>query len=112
MSRVLVSELPRSDLSLETAKKFGDVVCVFDGAYRRPGIFEPGLVDGAIGRRLEELHYDPEVDFICVVGSAIMTALLVGAIMSRWDIPCVKALFYHPGISQYVAGYIGEYDGG
>jgi hypothetical protein len=72
MGRALLLDMARVDVS--DAADFGEIVEVFDETHRRPPIFKPDVFAETLGKRLQELHYDPECDSIIVSGS---TAVLV-----------------------------------
>ena len=85
MSKVFIIERPRNNIDVSDARKFGDIVYVFDHDDRRCGVWQITLFGQTILRRLESLGFDPESDYVCVTGAMVTVLIAIVAVAQRYD---------------------------
>lgn len=83
-SRVLIVQDQSDRFDISGAHRFGEVEFLLD-----PDIspFNTDRVAMQIAKRLRELDYDPDRDFIALTGPALMLALFMGIVMSAYTEP-------------------------
>lgn len=79
------------DKNLSDARRFGELVMLYDKRESRPSIWDPAFLLEALDR-LQDYQYDPERDFVLLAGHMVPTVLFCCAIVQRW--PKTRALCY------------------
>jgi len=108
MPKVFIIEHPRNNVDISDAQKFGDIVCIFERDDRRCGVFHHAEFGRTILRRLEELGFDPDVDFICVVGAMLTVVTAIIAVSQYYD--KFNALLFNSVNGSYVEKQFNEND--
>lgn len=97
--RVFVPEIPRR-IDVSGAKKFGKIIPIFDEQERRESIFHCEKFGLDVIRRLDELEFDHESDYLCVSGKQLLTILVVLAAATRYS--QVRLLVFDAARDEYV----------
>lgn len=87
MSQVIALKPPqREDFDLSSAKKFGSLCFLFERGESHPSIWSDEFVD-EIRDRLRRINFDPDSDFVLLVGSQVpiirLVAMLSGEV--HWN---------------------------
>jgi len=101
-NRVIFFEDVSKTLDIESAKKFGNILILFDNKskeIRRPSIFNTKEFSKAVYQRLYDIEFDPKKDSIAISGSIIPICVIV-AIAFEIQSP-LRLLFYNANTSQY-----------
>lgn len=85
MSKVFIIEPPRSNIDVSDARKFGDIVYVFNHDDRRCGVWQITLFGQTILKRLEFLKFNPETDYVCVTGAMLTVSIAIIVIAQCYD---------------------------
>ena len=85
MSKVFIIEPPRHDIDTSKATEFGDIVYVFLPTSRRCSIWSHVHFGNTVLAQLKELNFNPNVDFICVVGAMTTISIAIIAISQYYD---------------------------
>lgn len=85
MPKVFIIEPPRNNIDVSDARKFGDIVYVFEVDDRRCGVFRHVLFGQTILQRLELHKFDPETDYVCVVGAMLTVSIAIITIAQYYD---------------------------
>lgn len=83
-TRVFLIEQPRPETRLDDAKRFGQLVTVFDKDTRRTSVFNTEAYCEDLIERLEILGFDVDRDYVCVVGALVTVTVTVARIASRF----------------------------
>jgi hypothetical protein len=70
MGRVIIVQPVKFDV--RPAEEFGEVLYLLDKA---PSPFNPDGAVQAIGKRIQEIHFEPEHDYFCFAGSTLVVSL-------------------------------------
>lgn len=97
-SRVFVLEPTNLDLS--SAEPFGDIIFVFDEHETRPSIWETGEFLEAVQRKLEQLNFNPDVDYFCCAGSMVPLISMINYLSNVY--PQFRLLLWNSTIREYV----------
>jgi hypothetical protein len=104
MNRVFVTEKPIQDISVAT--KFGTIEYLLTVGHK--STWKTDKLTALFLQKLDSANYDPDSDYVLVVGSSILLTTLVAAIASEYG--ALKVLCYHTTSSQYVERIIGTID--
>ena len=100
MSKVFIIEPPRHQLDISKAKRFGEIVYVFEPNDRRCGVFETERFGNSVLKVLIEKNFNVEEDVICIVGAMLTVIIAVIAIAQQHD--SFNLLMYNSVTSDYV----------
>lgn len=103
--RAFVLEEQRRDLDMSTLAKYGDLCYVFPKNVKRPSVFSGDLYLQRLYDRLQELDFNPDVDYIVAVGGIVELVLSIGELSSCFT--KLKLLVYCSTASRYVDRNIG-----
>jgi len=70
--KVFIIEHPRNNIDVSKAKDFGQIVYLFDKDDRRCSAWDHKKFGRTVLGRLKELDYNPEEDYICIVGAVLI----------------------------------------
>lgn len=96
-TRVFVVEECNKDLS--DAERFGSLVVLFNDSVHRPSIWEDSIYE-AVKRRFKVLGFDPERDYVLLVGPQTMIVAAIHCLSLHY--PKFRALFWHAAARGYV----------
>lgn len=85
MPKVFIIEPPRNNIDVSKATEYGDIVYVFEHDDRRCSIFQCTEFGKTILDNLEVLKYDPDEDYICVVGALLTVTISLIAITQMYE---------------------------
>lgn len=97
LPRVIIAEAT-TRFSLEKAQNHGTIVALSHTT------LNPFTVDGAVGifnRRLDDINFDPSIDFVCLTGGSLIVGLFMAVIGAKYKGKPVKLLMYHAETSDY-----------
>jgi len=100
MCRVFVVEHPKPNLDINSAEEFGELTFIFEPNDRRCSAFHHVSFGRAILDKLESLNYNPNEDYICIVGSILVVSIAMITIAQAY--PSFKALLFNSIDSCYV----------
>jgi len=100
MPKVILIEKPKANIDTSKAKDFGEIEYLFDNAQKRCSAFDTIKYQRYMLKKLEEINFDPDSDFICATGSVLVLTVCLIAIAQRYD--RFKALIFSSTESQYV----------
>ncbi len=100
MSKVFIIEPPRQNIDTNKAREYGDIVYVFDHDDRRCSVWSHVNFGNTVLRRLVELGFDPEEDFVCIVGAMVTVLIAVVAVAQHYDE--FKVLLFNSVDDSYV----------
>lgn len=98
MSRVIAIEPCNFDLT--PAMVFGEVVFLFERTGERTSIWSEDF-SSCVLDKLEEINYDPDIDFIVVSGAIVTLSLAIAVIAADYGV--IKLLLYHSAEAGYVS---------
>lgn len=100
--KVFILESPkRVALKDEDLSPYGEAVLVFkDDEANRPSVFDPNKFSACTLGRLQELGYNPEDDFLVVLGSMIGVSLLIAAALNKYG--SIRILLFSAITGAYV----------
>jgi hypothetical protein len=87
--------------------EFGTVEYVFDNNRRRASIYDPKNLEYQIRQELQDLQYNPAVDYIVVAGGMILVAQLIHCVTATYPLLPINVLFYDARDSVYHANTLG-----
>lgn len=96
-ARVVLVEETNKDLG--NAHIYGDVTVLMPKASHRPSIWEQEFIRH-IEKRLNEIDFNPELDYLLVAGSQISTSTVIASLASKYS--SFKVLFWHASIKEYL----------
>lgn len=98
MSRVYaIQPARRDDFDLSSAKKFGPLHFVFERGERHPSIWSDEYLHEVM-HRLEKKGYDPERDFILLIGPQVPLFRVACSLSSRYH---WQALAWNANAREY-----------
>lgn len=101
MSKVFIIEhTSKEGIDVSTASSFGDIVYLFSRSERHASAFKHAEFGWAIIKRLKELNFDPNRDYVCCTGSVI--ALVVAFIALAKVYPVLRILMFNSVDGVYV----------
>ena len=93
----MIDSDPKHDVS--DARRFGSLQTLWGRHEPRPSVFSHAFVKETTSR-MDELEYDPEVDYIVVTGNVVMNTVLITSLAMRDD--TVNLLLYDSAMEEYV----------
>lgn len=105
MNKVFVFE--RTELDISDLKRFGDVRYLFDGEDSRRPLRDEEL-ENQIFRKLDLMDYDPDNDYLAVVGKILAVTIFLSAASCVYG--PVKTLAFDPRRSSYYVRRMGHED--
>lgn len=115
MPKVFIIEPVRQHIDVSKAQKFGDIIYVFEINDRRCSAFQIIHFGRTVLQRLEQLEFDPKLDFVCIVGAMLTVTIAIIAIAQRYDV--FNVLLFNSVDDAYVEkrfdrnDWKGHYDG-
>lgn len=103
MSRVFVIERTRHDVS--SASDYGPLKYIFPPDMHRSSLWSKEFRD-ELTSRLDDLGFNPKVDYILAAGNTIPLIMLVGALVARFGY--VRALAFYATDRTYTPILIGD----
>lgn len=100
----LAEPMKRDNYGEEKLKRFGEIEYIFGHDARRPSVFNGAELSASIEARLDELHFDPEHDYIVLAGSINMLCTLV-AVASTYE--KVNSLMYCVAQRNWIVSKLG-----
>ena len=105
MSRVFVLEPTKLDV--EKAKTYGTLVYVFNNGDRRASIWTEEFIEQVM-TRLQSLCYDPDGDYVAIVGHLVPMAVVIARL--TYDYDHFQALCFSSTEREYVVRVLGGDD--
>lgn len=108
-SRVLILEKTSDKVDVTPAAEYGELVYVLDRTTRgaqRTSVFDTSRYEEMLLKRLDELRYDPDEDYVCLAGKVICVSVLC-ALLAR-EYGAFKALMFDAHESRYVNRVMGK----
>lgn len=93
------------DKNVRASRRFGELVVVFDKQESRPSIWDPSFLLEALDR-MQDYQFDPQRDYILVVGSMVPVVMWCAAAFHRW--PGTRILCFDIASGDYVARTLGD----
>ncbi len=93
-------EQPNVSLDISKAKSFGELIFIFNKREHRCSCFKTVEYTDNILTKMEELGYDPDVDFFLVAGSMVPIVTAMVGVVSTFG--KVKVLLYRANEMEYV----------
>ena len=84
-SRVFIIEPPRQNIDTSKAKQYGDIVYIFGHDDRRCSVWSHVSFGQTVLQRLEELNFDVEKDFVCIVGAMVTVLIAIVAVAQCYE---------------------------
>jgi len=100
MGRVFFFERPKSNINVDHAATFGEVVYIFGEGRRRCSAFNVDLFQRTLTKELMDREYDPLNDYVCVAGSMLVIAIGLVAVSRVFS--DFKVLLFSSTESGYV----------
>ena len=107
MARVFVVEAPTLDI--RPASVWGEITVLFPSGVDELNPLDSEYYAGAVIAKLEEYGYDKVRDYICIVGSVTLIAVVLPALALRFK--TFKALLYNVTKGEYVVRNLGRWRG-
>lgn len=101
MIKVFIIEHPRNNIDVSKAANFGEIVYLFGKEDRRCSAWDHKRFGRRVLGRLKELNYNPEEDFICVVGAMLVIINSIIAIAQSQE--TFKLLLFNSIEDDYVS---------
>lgn len=102
MSRVFL--LGPTDHNIDDALRYGRLQIVFEGP--RPSIFDHKRFSAEYCKRLRELNFDPDKDFVLLIGTAVPLILCTSFLLDEYGF--FKALLFNAAKNCYVVRTLGD----
>lgn len=101
-ARVFVLE-DQNSVDISKARIFGEEVYLFSkNEEDRPNVWTERFCDECV-ERLEQQNYNPEIDYLLIVGHMPPIIILVATIIRNWgECESVKALFWTKQAQNYL----------
>ncbi len=99
-SRVFVIEHPRNRIDVSKAEEYGNIVYIFDNKERRCTAWLHVEYGQTILRRLKTYHFDPKIDFVCIVGAMLTITVYIIVVAQYYSE--FKALLFDSRDNRYV----------
>lgn len=106
--RCFAAEMPaRHKPPLQDTRQFGELIYLFqrDSNGSRPHIFDTDAMSNEIEKRLTEMKYDPDRDYIVIGGGLIINCSLCAVVAALYEE--FRVLMYDNQKSCYVEGTLG-----
>lgn len=103
-ARAIVIE-QHSKYELSDAKRFGRITYLFRREEYRSSIWSKEYVKEVLDA-LQHLDYDPEIDYIVIVGYQVTLTLAISAILTRYR--RIQVLLYSAVEQKYIPRTLGE----
>jgi hypothetical protein len=104
---VILPEPPKKEaVDMSTAETYGQLVTVFETAPggRRvagtPTTFDPDKYARILLEKLDAVRYDPDLDFILLVGGSLAVGITMAAVSARYG--RMRLLVYNSSMGRYV----------
>jgi hypothetical protein len=104
-SRVFMIEPCRPELNVSSAETYGKIRHVFNKDESRPSIWTEEFV-GEVIKRLDNAHFDPDVDYFIIAGSTVPVTTIACSIVAAYG--HVKLLGFCASGRHYIPLEIGE----
>jgi len=104
MSRVFIIETPT--VNVAPAETWGEIHILFPEGVPVPP-YETNQYTGYVIEELERQKFNPQVDRFALVGPVVSTAIVVGALISRYK--AVKGLIYNVSRNEYALRTLGKW---
>lgn len=93
--KVVIAE-PNNRYSFDASETYGDLVFLSNVSLNP---FDSANIIGIFSRRLDEIEFDPEEDFICLTGKTITVAILFAVVAVKYN--KFKTLMFDARVSAY-----------
>ena len=103
MHRVFLIE--DTDLDISGLREYGTLTYLFNDSENRRS-FQDEKLDEQIISQFSRANFDPDKDYIAIVGKLIPVTITMTAVVSTYG--CVKALAFDARTSQYVERELGK----
>lgn len=104
MARCFIIE--PTELDVNKASRFGELVTLFPANRWRPSVFEPAFADAVVGR-LNEEGFDPKVDYVVLTGKQLTLVVAVANVGAAFGPFNVLAYNAHGTVRDYEPVVIG-----
>lgn len=88
------------NVDVSKARRFGELIYIFDRGARRPSLWSPEFIDEMFVQ-LAEMGYDPATDYLLIAGNMAPIVRAACALARDCDVP-PRALFYDAVTADYV----------
>jgi len=85
MNKVFIIEHPRNNIDVSKSLAFGKIVYLFNREDRRCSAWDHKRFGRTVLGRLKELDYNPEEDYICIVGAMLIITNSIIAIAQKYE---------------------------
>ena len=103
----ILLEPVKHDIDISTAAAHGEIVFLFNRGDGKPNIFDDRFQD-VIDKRLTEIRYNPDIDYIVISGQMIAIVTMVGLLTAAYGE--IRVLVFSAGDRKYVVKTIGLVD--
>ena len=104
MARVFIIEPPT--VNVDKAKRFGDIHILLKGEPRLSAL-DSDRFAGRVIEALEEFDFQPQDDYLGLVGPLSAVAISLAAMVTRWK--GIRCLIYNGGRNDYVLRRVGRW---
>jgi hypothetical protein len=101
MNKVILIQRPKHGLDISKAARYGDLTLIEDERGHYSSVFDINEYCEFLLSRLSELNYDPQKDYICVVGSMVNVCVALVCVARNFE--TFKVLLFNSVINDYVA---------
>lgn len=106
--RVFIIEHVRNYIDVSKARRYGEIVYLFDRNDRRCSVWEHPRFGQKILQLLETYEFDPEIDSICVAGAMLTVSIAIIVVSQNYDF--YNVLLFNSVESTYTQRRINKED--